>query len=121
MDFERAFAQAGGLLVAGIDPTGYGGVVPGYANQREVELLVEAGFTPEQAIMVSTRNGAIYLGIDDRVGTLEVGKVADLVVIDGNPSARIQDIRRMELVFKAGIGYDSARLFASVSGTVGVR
>ena len=121
MEFERLFAEAGGLLVAGIDPTGYGGVVPGYANHREVELLVEAGFTPEEAIMVSTYNGAVYLGIDDRVGTVAVGKVADLVVIDGDPSARIEDIRRMEIVFKGGIGYDSKRLFDSVRGTVGVR
>jgi len=52
MEFERMFAEAGGLLVAGIDPTGYGGVVPGYANHREIELLVEAGFTPEEEIMV---------------------------------------------------------------------
>ena len=121
MEFERSFAEAGGLLVAGIDPTGYGGVVPGYANQRGVELLVEAGFTPEAAIQVASYNGAVYLGIDDRVGTVEVGKVADLVVIDGDPSSRIEDIRKMEIVFKDGVGYDSALLFGSVRGTVGVR
>ena len=121
MEFERLFAEAGGLLVAGIDPTGYGGVVPGFANHREIELLVEGGFTPEEAIKVATYNGAVYLGLDDRLGTVAVGKAADLVVINGDPAARIEDIRKVEIVFKGGVGFDSARLFASVKGTVGVR
>ncbi len=121
MEFERAFAEAGGLLVVGIDPTGYGGVVAGYANHRAVELLVEAGFTPEEAIQVASSNGAIYLGVDDKVGTIDVGKVADLVVINGDPSSNIADIRNTEIVFKDGVGYDSERLFGSVRGTVGVR
>jgi imidazolonepropionase-like amidohydrolase len=121
MAFEHAFAEAGGLLVAGTDPTGFGGVVAGYANQREVELLVEAGFSPEGAIHVATANGARFLGIADRVGTIAVGKAADLIVVDGNPVARIQDIRNVELVFKAGVGYDPARLIADAQGLVGIR
>lgn len=121
MAFEHAFAEAGGLLVAGTDPTGFGGVVAGYANQREVELLVEAGFSPEGAIQVATSNGARFLGIADRVGTIAVGKAADLIIVDGNPAARIQDIRNVELVFKAGVGYDPARLIADARGLVGIR
>jgi enamidase len=117
---ERAFARAGGLLIAGTDPTGAGGVIPGFANQRQVELLVEAGFTPVEAISISTLNGAKYLGRDARFGTLVVGKQADLVVIDGNPAAAIADIRRVETVFKQGVGYDRAKLIASVSGSVGL-
>ena len=121
MQMEKAFAAAGGLLIAGIDPTGYGGVVAGYANHRQIELLVEAGFTPEEAIEISTLTGARYLEIDDRTGSITVGKVADLMVVRGDPAARIDEIRNVEIVFKAGIGYDSQALFDSVKGTVGIR
>lgn len=121
MAFERAFVEAGGLLLAGPDPTGYGGVLPGFGNHREVELLVEAGFTPLEAIRIATRNGALYLEVLDRIGTLEVGKQADMVLLNGDPTRDISHIRRVETVFKEGVGYDSARLFASVKGTVGVR
>jgi len=119
--FERAFAQAGGLLVAGTDPTGFGGVVAGYANQREVELLVEAGFTPEQAIQIATQSGARFLGIDAQVGTITAGKMADLIVVRGNPAEQIRDVRNVEIVFKTGIGYDPARLIRDAEGLVGIR
>jgi imidazolonepropionase-like amidohydrolase len=120
MALERAFARAGGLLIAGTDPTGGGGVIPGYANQRQVELLVDAGFTPLEAISISTLNGAKYLGRDKTVGSLAVGKQADLVVINGNPAATIGDIRKVETVFKQGVGYDPAKLIASVQGKAGI-
>jgi imidazolonepropionase-like amidohydrolase len=120
MEFERAFARAGGLLVAGTDPTGYGGVVAGYSNWRQLELLVEAGFTPLEAIRIGTLDGARYLGRADRVGSIAAGKAADLVVVRGDPSANITDIEQTETVFKDGIGYDSAKLFASVKGQVGL-
>jgi enamidase len=120
MALERAFARAGGLLIAGTDPTGGGGVIPGFANQRQVELFVDAGFTPLEAIRISTLNGATYLGRDQRVGSLAVGKQADLVVINGNPTAAIGDIRKVETVFKQGVGYDPAKLIASVSGKAGI-
>jgi imidazolonepropionase-like amidohydrolase len=121
MQFERAFAAAGGLLIAGTDPTGYGGVVAGYSNQRAIELLVEAGFTPLEAIRVGTFNGATYLGRAAHVGTVVVGKDADLVVIKGDPPANIHDIERVETVFKDGVGYDSGKLIAATKGVVGVR
>jgi imidazolonepropionase-like amidohydrolase len=117
---EVAFFRAGGLLLAGTDPTGGGGVVPGFSNQRALELLVENGLTPLEAIRVGTLNGAVYLGRDDEVGSLAVGKQADLLVIGGDPSDRIEDIRRIELVFRQGVGYDPARLIASVRGSVGL-
>ena len=120
MTLERAFAKAGGLLIAGTDPTGGGGVIPGFANQRQVELFVDAGFTPLEAISISTLNGAKYLGRDKRVGSLAAGKQADLVVINGNPAATIGDIRKVETVFKHGVGYDPAKLIASVSGKAGI-
>lgn len=121
MAFERSFVEAGGLLLAGPDPTGYGGVLPGFGNFREIELLVEAGFTPLEAIKIATHNGALYLEELDRIGTLEVGKQADMVLIQGDPASEISHIRRVVTVFKNGVGYDSARLFAAVKGTVGVR
>jgi imidazolonepropionase-like amidohydrolase len=120
MAFERAFAAAGGLLLAGTDPTGYGGVVAGFSNQREVELLVEAGFSPLEAIRIATLNGARYLGRDKQVGSVAQGKQADLIVVRGDPSREIKDIENVETVFKDGIGYDPAKLIASARGKVGL-
>lgn len=120
-EFEYAFSKAGGLLLAGLDPTGMGGVIAGFGDQREVELLVEAGFTPVEAIHIATYNGAQYLGELDRIGTIAVGKQADLVVIRGDPSKRIDDIENVETVFKDGVGYDSGKLIESVRGVVGSR
>jgi hypothetical protein len=121
MEFEHEFVQAGGLLLAGLDPTGMGGVIAGFGDQREVELLVEAGFTPLEAIHIATANGAQFLGESDRIGTIAPGKQADLVVIKGDPSKKIEDIENVETVFKDGIGYDSAKLIDSVRGVVGSR
>ncbi|HET8921865.1 MAG TPA: amidohydrolase family protein [Candidatus Acidoferrum sp.] len=121
MDFEVTFAKAGGLLLAGPDPTGNGGVLPGFGDQSEIELLVEAGFTPVQAIQITTENGAVYLGQQDRIGTVAPGKQADLVLIKGDPSKNIDEIENVETVFKAGIGYDSKKLIDSVRGQVGIR
>ena len=120
MAMELAFAKAGGLLVAGTDPTGGGGVIPGYANQRQIELLVDAGFTPLEAIKISTLNGAVYLGRDRTIGSLAAGKQADLVLMVGDPSASIGDVRKVETVFRKGVGYDPVRLIDSVKGKVGI-
>jgi imidazolonepropionase-like amidohydrolase len=121
LEFEYAFSKAGGLLMAGLDPTGMGGVIAGFGDQREVELLVEAGFTPVEAIHIATYNGAQYLGELERIGTIAPGKQADLVVIKGDPSKKIEDIENVETVFKDGIGYDSDKLIQSVRGIVGSR
>jgi imidazolonepropionase-like amidohydrolase len=120
MQFERDFVKAGGLLLSGEDPTGYGGVLAGFGDQRQVELLVEAGFTPLQAIRIATLNGAEFLGESNRIGSLQRGKAADLVVLNGDPSEKISDIEKVELVFKDGLGYDSAKLIQSVQGAVGL-
>lgn len=121
MQFERAFVKAGGTLLAGLDPTGFGGVIAGYGDQREVELLVEAGFTPVEAIRIATLNGARYLGEGDRIGSIAPGKVADLVLVNGNPAADIKAIENVVTVFKDGVGYDPAKLVKAANGTVGVR
>jgi imidazolonepropionase-like amidohydrolase len=120
MQLEKMFADAGGLLVVGTDPTGFGGVVAGYSNQRALELLVQAGFSPLEAIKVATLNGAKYLGRESKIGTIAAGKQADLVVVRGNPAARIEDVENVEIVFKRGVGYDSAKIFESVKGRVGL-
>jgi len=121
MDFERAFVQAGGLLIAGLDPTGNGGVVAGFGDQREVELLVEAGFTPLEAIKIASFNGAKFLGEDSHIGSIAAGKQADLMVVKGNPATSISDIEKVEIVFKDGVGYDSEKLIQWVQGLVGIR
>lgn len=120
MEFERGFVKAGGILLAGCDPTGHGGVLAGSGDQREVELLVEAGFTPSEAIHIATQNGAEFLGIGSRVGTISPGKQADLVVVKGNPSHNISDIRNVEIVFRNGIGYSPTKLLAGIDGIVGL-
>jgi imidazolonepropionase-like amidohydrolase len=119
MQLEREFALAGGLLLAGPDPTGDGGVVPGFGDQREIELLVEAGFTPVEAIKIATMNGATYLGRQDQIGSIAIGKNADLVVLKGDPATHIEDVEKVEIVFKDGIGYDSEKLLDSVKGRYG--
>lgn len=116
---ERDFVVAGGLLLAGPDPTGAGDVVPGFGDQREIELLVEAGFSPVEAIKIATLNGAVYLGRDKQIGSITAGKNADLVVIKGDPSKQISDVENVEIVFKDGVGYDSQKLLDSVKGRYG--
>ena len=121
LEFERAFVQAGGVLIAGLDPTGNGGIVAGFGDLREIELLVEAGFTPVEAVKIATLNGAKFLGEDARIGSIVIGKQADLMVVKGNPAANIGDIENVEIVFKDGVGYDSEKLIQSVQGLVGIR
>jgi imidazolonepropionase-like amidohydrolase len=119
MDLERAFVAAGGLLIAGPDPVGLNGLVPGFADQREIELLVDAGFAPVQAIRIATLNGATFLGRQDQIGSIATGKNADLVVIKGDPATHIADIENVEIVFKDGVGYDTGKLLEAVQGHYG--
>jgi imidazolonepropionase-like amidohydrolase len=119
--FERAFYEAGGLLAAGVDPTGIGGALPGFGDQRNFELLVEAGFTPVEAIQIMTLNGARVLGEERLYGSIEKGKLAELVVLEGDPTADPATIRNVRLVFRDGLGFDSEKLIASVEGIVGIR
>ena len=118
---EAKFFHAGGLLVAGTDPTGYGGCIAGYGNWRAIELLVEAGLTPVEAIQVATSNGAKLLGIEAKTGSVETGKAADLIIVNGDPAKDISDLRKAEIVFKDGVGYDSRKLFDAVKGLVGIQ
>ncbi|HEX3184198.1 MAG TPA: amidohydrolase family protein, partial [Pyrinomonadaceae bacterium] len=121
MQFEREFVKAGGLLMSGVDPTGWGGVIAGFGDQRGLELLVKAGFSPEEAIRIGTLNGATFLGEADRIGTLAAGKQADIVIVRGDPASNITAIREVKLVFKDGTGYDPTKLIESARGLVGER
>jgi imidazolonepropionase-like amidohydrolase len=120
MAFDRAFVAAGGTLAAGVDPTGIGGALAGFGDQRNYELFIEAGFTPAQAVQIMSANGAKILGVARTLGTVEAGKLADLVVLQGDLTADPAVIRSPTIVFKDGVGYDSAKLIASVRGRVGV-
>jgi hypothetical protein len=120
-EFELEFVRAGGLLAAGVDPTGNGGALPGFGDQRNYELLIEAGFTPVEAIKIMTLNGATVLGEDKRLGSVTQGKLADLVVIKGDPIARPAEIRNLAIVFKDGVGYNPAKLIEACRGLVGIR
>jgi imidazolonepropionase-like amidohydrolase len=121
MEYERAFVAAGGTLAAGVDPTGIGGALPGFGDQRNYELLIEAGFSAPEAIRIMSANGAKVLGVDKDLGTVAEGKIADLVVIRGDPAARPADIKQVVTVFKDGIGYDAGKLIGSIKGLVGVK
>ena len=120
MEFERAFVKAGGLLGAGSDPC-CASAIAGYGDQRNLELLVEAGFTPEQAVQIMTSNGAKILGFDKKVGTVKAGMQADLILVTGDLVQSPSNIRNTEIVFRRGVGFDSAKLRESIKGLVGLR
>jgi imidazolonepropionase-like amidohydrolase len=119
MEWERAFVAAGGLLGSGSDPWGTGNM-PGVGNLRNYELLVEAGFTPEQATQIMTLNGARIIGEEQQLGSVTPGKTADLFVVEGDPVRTPADIYKVETVFRGGIGYDAARLRRAAAGLVGL-
>ena len=121
MEFERTFVEAGGLLASGVDPTGIGGALPGFGDQRNYELFLEAGFTPAPAVQIMSANGAKILGVYDKLGSIEPGKLADLVVIAGRLTAETPSvIRNVTTVFKDGIGYNSRALIEAVKGRIGI-
>jgi enamidase len=116
---QRRFVRAGGLLLAGSDPTGFGGVLPGFSSQREFTLLISSGFTAVEAIRIMTLNGATYLGREREIGSIAAGKRADLVLVDGSLSANPEAIARIGTVFKAGVGVNRAAIIAAYQGRIG--
>ncbi|MYC88038.1 MAG: amidohydrolase family protein [Gemmatimonadales bacterium] len=121
MAFERGFVEAGGVLAAGVDPTGIGGAIAGFGDQRNYELLIEAGFDASTVVRIVSANGARIMGVEDELGTIEAGKLADLVVLEGDLESDSAIIRNVTVVFKDGVGYDSEKLIDSVKGMVGIR
>ncbi|GMR12620.1 MAG: amidohydrolase family protein [Gemmatimonadota bacterium] len=121
MAYERRFVEMGGLLAAGVDPTGNGGALPGYGDQRNVELLSEAGFSIEEVVRIVSLNGAEVLGVEDELGSIEVGKIADMVLLRGDLTQNAAVIKNTVTVFKDGVGYDSRAMLREVRGLVGIR
>lgn len=121
MAYERRFVEMGGLLAAGVDPTGNGGALPGYGDQRNVELLAEAGFPIEEVVQIVSLNGARILGVDGELGSIEVGKIADMVLLRGDLSQNAAVIKNTVTIFKDGVGYDSRTMLQEVRGLVGIR
>ncbi len=120
LEYEAAFVRAGGTLAAGVDPTGYGAALPGFGDQRNFELLREADFTPQQVVQIMSANGAKLLDIYDETGSIEVGKLAELVLLEGDLAADPAVIKNVTIVFKDGVGYDSPALLESIKGQVGI-
>lgn len=119
LDYERAFVAAGGRLVAGADPGRHN--LPGFGDQRNYELLAEAGFDAVEAVRIMTSAGAAVLGSEHRIGSVAPGLQADLVVLQGDLEAEPATIKRARLVFKGGTGFDPERLIEAVEGQVGLR
>ena len=117
---ELRFIRAGGLLMAGSDPTGFGGVVPGPSAARQYTLMVAGGFSAPEAIQVMSLNGATYLGRATSIGSIEAGKRADVVLLDGDLAQDPTAINRMEIVFKAGIGYSPRAIKDNYAGRIGI-
>jgi enamidase len=120
MRMEKRFHDMGGTLLAGTDPTGYGGVIPGWSGRRQVQLLAEEGLSFPQALEVATLNGAKYLGRDREVGSIKPGKRADLILVEGDPAQDARALDQMPLVFKAGVGYRTQAFFDELKGVIGL-
>jgi imidazolonepropionase-like amidohydrolase len=99
--FVATFARLGGRVVAGTD-TPQQFVVPGWSLHREMQLYVAAGMTPAAALRSATSDAAALLGVSDRAGTIDPGKDADLVLVDGDPLQDIGATSRIRLVVRLG-------------------
>lgn len=120
MHWEKKFVEAGGHLVVGTDPTGYGGVVAGISNLRAIELLVEAGFELGEAIKIASLNGAIFLEKAEQIGTIQPGKLANLAVFEGDLSQDLKNLKHIKWAIKEGTFYDSQAIFSAMKGKVGL-
>jgi enamidase len=121
MAWEKQFVEAGGLLIAGTDPTGYGGVIPGYSSIRQAELLREAGFTAEAVVQVMSANGARYLGRGAEVGRIATGMRADLIAFEGPWAADKPALPPIAWTMKAGRAWDRAKILSTWKAQVGLR
>ncbi|MDK2125748.1 amidohydrolase family protein [Parachitinimonas caeni] len=121
MAWEKRFHDAGGLLMAGSDPTGYGGVIPGYSSLRQLELLQEAGFSLPQVVRIASLNGATYLGRADEIGSIAPGKRADMVLFKGSLSKDPKALQQLVWTMKAGVAYDRAKILAAYQGKIGLQ
>lgn len=117
MQFAYQYYKLGGLLCSGVDAGRH--IVPGFGDQRNYELLIEAGFLPEEAIQVMTGNGALALELPD-IGTIQEGKRADFIVLNGNLPEDASVIKKVDAVFKKGVGYDPQKILKDTVGKLGL-
>ncbi|WP_207492524.1 amidohydrolase family protein [Aridibaculum aurantiacum] len=115
---EKSFAAKGGQIVLGADAADFG-VIPGFQNHNVLISMVKSGWSPINVFKMATIDGARFLRVDKELGSIAVGKAADLFIISGKPDQVIEDIKNVETVFRNGIGYNSKALRDQVRGLVG--
>ena len=117
----KAFYDAGGgsLITHGTDHPSTGEYLPGFSSHREIYAMVRAGIPPAAVLKIATINSARAIGMGDRLGTIEPGKLADMFVVRGNPLRDIRNTHKVQLVIKGGVVYDPAALLDSVEGRLG--
>ncbi len=115
---EKDFIKKGGKIVLGADAAD-GGIIPGFQNHNVLVSMVKAGWSPLEVLKMATIDGATFLKVEKELGSIKVGKVADLIIVSGKPDQVINDIKNVEIVFRNGIGYNSKALRDRVKGLVG--
>jgi imidazolonepropionase-like amidohydrolase len=115
----KALYDRGGMLTLGTDNPSRGEFLAGFSAHRELHTLVQIGIPPAAALKIATINGARAMGVSDKLGTIEVGKLGDLFVIGGNPLTKITNTRNVHLVVKSGTVYDPKALLAQAEGKIG--
>jgi hypothetical protein len=115
----KALYDAGGTLTLGTDNPSTGEFLAGFSAHRELHTLVQIGIPPAAALKIATINGAHALGVSDKLGTIETGKLADFFVVRGNPLADIKNTRNVQLVVKSGTVYNPKALLAQAEGKIG--
>lgn len=115
---EQLFVKRGGRLVLGADATDFG-MLPGFQNHNAMITMVKSGWKPLEIIKMATIDGAAFLKIDKELGSIEIGKTADLIIVSGKPDQNIEDIKNVETVFRSGKGYDTKALREKAKGLVG--
>lgn len=115
---EKLFIKSGGRVVLGADASDCG-LLPGFQNHNVMSTMVKSGWTPLEVIKTATIDGAKLLKIENTSGSIDLGKIADLLIVSGKPDQNINDIKNVEIVFRNGIGYDPKTLRQSVKGLVG--
>jgi imidazolonepropionase-like amidohydrolase len=117
LEFLKRVHDRGGIVVTGTDPGGKL-LIPGFGLHRELKLLVDGGFTPVAAIRAATGHAAWALGVDRDLGTVEAGKIADVVLVDGDPSSDIRAVGNTVAVWKAGARFDPRELRKQAEGKI---
>ena len=120
LELKSLFDAGGGhLLIVGTDEPVYTNLLPGFAYHRELLAMTYAGLPTHVVLKAATINGAKALGIEKRLGSIEVGKLADLVIVKGDPLDDIKTARNIRLVIKEGVVHDPEALLQSAVGKIG--